>query len=486
MPIAWSPVSIPSAGDLLSGAVPPEPVQQIFPSGIAGEEAFGDCSVAVSTAPPLTGLVQWFDGRAVAYSDAGVTVAAVPYGRIAQIAQPAPLSGNWTATGTARPVREVNGADFRNGEQSRLVGPALAAATPANGHTIALSIEIKSPSNESTVYRVADPGGGVMGISTFSHGVYYYLNNAGKGPLLNFGAIATSLGPLRLNLLMSFTPTGQTWEGDLDGVPFSGSDGNIPSVGNLGGPIQLGGTAGRGVFSGSQFLVYNQILAGTPQGDDVLAFLQDNTVGLPPDSAPFVTFAGDSICVGGGIPNAYENLVNRTQLALVGNPTQPRFTNPAFVGASIANMAALHSTYYVPMYSASRAKNILVWQVATNSLNCNIGAEAATAAAGLAQLYAACDLTKALGYLNILCTVLHSSHPSKGTGFEGTIAIFNPDIIANHMAHGAAYCDFAAQPGMSTLADCAGPNFQPDGLHVSAVGYSVMAPALTAVIAGLL
>ncbi len=44
----------------------------------------------MSTPATLPSLALWLDGAQLAYSDAGATIATSPYGRVQQIAQPAP------------------------------------------------------------------------------------------------------------------------------------------------------------------------------------------------------------------------------------------------------------------------------------------------------------------------------------------------------------------------------------------------------------
>jgi lysophospholipase L1-like esterase len=432
--------------------------------------------------PPsqLPGLVQWFDGRVQAYSDAGVTPANAPFGRIAQMAQPAPLTGNWTGGGSTRGWRDTNAIDCHAGESTRLQGPALAAVTNANNFTLGISLQVRSSLIQQVLYAILD-GIGYTSIQIAGNNLYYASANVLRGPVVALPPSANVVC-----LVLRFSNTQVDAIGTVDGIPFSTTISFAPTAGALSTAfIGDNGIGLPGQTSISQLVLCNQVLTNTDR-TNLLNFLIANAAQNPPSTAPLMVWAGDSIGAGFGLSagNTVVGCVNQT--ALVGNPTPPRMINPSVSGATIADVAVLYPTVLRPLYNGNRLKNILIWQVMTNSLNCASGNEAATSAAALAAYYAACDIAKAQGWINVLCTCLPSTSGSKGTGFDAARLLFNANVTANYLAHGSGLSAFGAAPGMANAADANGANFQADHLHVTAAGYTIMSGVLTPVITALL
>ena|GEM_PF-1587262 len=419
------------------------------------------------TPPPfpatLSGLVAFFDA-----SDLGSTVAGPPYGRVQQITQPYPLSGNWTASGISRPWRDNSALDLHAGDPSLLLPPPTTA--PANNCTIALAWQ--SRGGQATMPLIYATHTAGTDLALLMQGFFFLQSPAFTG---NVPGLASPLpGHLvtECTLILTCSPTQYDVRLTIGGVATSATIPIAPTVGTLS-AFQLGRWTGYANTSMavSQYVIYARAL-NPAELSGLQGYLLSKPVGNPPVGASTVTILGDS--VGAGWPPNYQTALNA-----LSNP--PRVLNVAAAGTRTTLPEQIPS-YYVtdalPRYSKSRAKNILVCQgISINdvaALAPSIGASAA-AAQVLAAYFAILDRAKADGFIVLACTL---TPVSTGAAYEAARAIINPTVAANYLAHAHFLADIGRVPGANTPADMTNPAVSVDGTHFAPGGYALLDTAL--------
>lgn len=449
----------------------------------------GGLVAAGGSGPPdfpatLPGLALWLDGRMPGFT-AESTIATAPYGRVSRIAQPHPLTGNWTSSGVNQPWRETNALDFHYDNPTTLVQPA-APPLPANNCTIACAFQTRLGQGLSSPFGFSVGGG--------SFGFYYaggVLNLAYPGGLMALPDWPTPW--LAASELISFVTlivacrasTFEVWS-TVDGTPYHTTVNQVPASGMLSSPLVLGEYSGVFVSNAhcamSEWIAYTQ----AQTADDCLAlqaWLLEHLPGNPPTSAPLIASFGDSIDA--GWPASLQPTFDDS-------PTPPRWVNSGVVGAHNTiptEIPAFFQDNLTPLYSSARAKNILIIEgISVNDVAFLLSAvppktplEAATTIVD--AYFNTCDTAKAAGWIGIVMTLL----PTTTTidGFDECRALINTRIRAEWATHGAAFYDIGATPGMSTRADAAGPFFL-DGTHPSPSGYVQLNTTLGPVLASVL
>lgn len=446
-----------------------------------------------SAIPPAAGypatlpaLALWLDGRLAASSDAGTTLATAPFGRVQQIAQPAPLTGNWTATGVSRPWKESNALDFHyfapgHARGSMLTQPASSAIV-GNNCTVALSWMQRVGYFNSQLFSAP------VGAGTF--GLYF----GGNGTLACSTGLSAIVGPpvlsaghysVKCTMIIVCGPTQYDVRLTIDGVAYTGVVAVVPDPGIVGtfvlGANSVGSLASLNCgIAISQFAVFATALGGAAL-NNLQAFLLANAPGDYPVSAPLVTMSGDSIAA------AWSPGV---QGDLDAGATPIRWMNVGVAGAHVtipAEIPSYFTTDALPHYSALRTKNIIVCEgISVNDIAYRIAqgdSVAAAAAAVLAGYYAYCDHAKAAGYIVIVCTLTPNLG---GATYDAIRVIVNADIRANWAAHGAFFADIGATVGMATTADAANTTYFSDGTHPTPAGYVLLDATLLPVVAAAL
>lgn len=443
---------------------------------------FGGGLVAATGGFPATlpGLALWLDARMPAFT-ASNALATAPYGRVARIAQPAPLTGNWTASGVNSPWRERVALDFHYDNPSGLLQPA---SPPISGNNCTVAMAFQTRLGQG----LASPFVFAVGAAYF--GFYYttgiwYLSNPTGNTLIGDLPLPVLL-PGNLIAQMTLVVTARTTHYDLlltvDGTPYTSTIAITPATENLQ-TLTLGtGLSGFNVNAHaaiSQFLVYNQ--AQTPTNCAALQeWLLLHPTDDPPVQAPLIACLGDSIEAAWppGVQPTFDNTVN-----------PPRWVNGAVAGAHVVDaIPGFYQTDLKPLYSPLRAKNILINEgISVNDVALFLAegkTPAETAALVLTNYYALCDTIKADGWSELVMTLLPST--TSQAGFDESRALINADIRANWAAHGALLYDIGATPGMSTRADAGNINYFYDGTHPTAAGYvqlnTTLQPALAAVL----
>jgi hypothetical protein len=426
--------------------------------------------------PTTTIPALWLDGDQIAYSDAGVTAAASPYGRVAQIAQPSPLSGNWTASGNGRPWKEANSLDFHYSDSPQLTQPA-SASIPANNCTIAISWQNRGGQLNTSPFSVPLSGGGNLSIYFLTGVMYIVAPTIAGGAFTIVPGIAVPVllqGHLvvQCTLLLTCTATQYEIRLTVNGVSHSTIIATAPPSGTLG-TIQLGrsSSAYNAHMAVSQFLAYSMALDSTEQGA-LQTYLLAKPAGNPPTTAPLIAILGDSIGAA-WIPGFQASL----------NSYAPRVIGAGAAGTTTGNPAqipAFFDTDVHPHFSASRAKNIVVCEgISVNDLGFAIGAgPSAAASAVIASYSACCAKVKAAGWITVACTL---SPNTGGADYETARGLINTSIRANYLSYAHYLADLGAAPGMSDPSDVHGPNFA-DGVHVGAAGYLIWDTTLLTVL----
>lgn len=444
-----------------------------------------DPTPAVKVPATLPGLALWLDGTLSAYSDAGVTLATTPLGRVQQMAQPAPLAGNWTAASSnARPWREANALDFHCSTPSTLVAPAPATPVPANNCTFAFAWHNRRGQGLFTAFSAVTTGA-VFGFY-ITAGNLYLGTSAGYQHVAAFPNPSIVAGHLTVKcaLQVTCTPTQYEIRMTVGSTTYTTVVAVAPVAGNLG-TIRVGGSNPGDAsltppIAISQFVAYSQAL-NSAQQVELHAYLLANVPGDPPITAPLIVYSGDSISA------AWDPRVQASVESY-----GPRFINAGVAGAHTAAPAetpAFYQTDIKPYYSASRAKNILVCEgISVNDLAVFItqqGQNAATAAANvLTSYWAYCDQAKADGWIVVVCTL---SPNLAGATYDAARAIINPAIRTDWALHGHYLADLGAAVGMATTADAANTALFYDGTHITSAGYlrwdDVLAPPLASALA---
>jgi hypothetical protein len=430
----------------------------------------------------LPSLALWLDGRQPAFSDAGVTAAAAPFGRVAQIAQPAPLSGNWTATGNARPWRDGNALDCRYYGPGHTVGSAItqpaSVSIAGNNCTIGIAWEQRGGGGYTTLFAAA-----VRAVGVYLVGGAPTLANATT--LNTIPGISPGIVPghriAQCTLVIVCGASQYDIRFTVNGVAYTTTVAVTPSSAALGAFTVGANALGSTQAAISQFVVCATTLNGTDQTALQNFLLANVPAGYPVD-APLVAMAGDSIC---------EAWPAGVQPELDGIANPPRWLNAGVAGAHATlpgEIPSFYTTDILPRYSASRAKNIIVCEgISVNDIAYRLsqGDSVGTAAATvLAGYYAYCDRAKADGWTVIVCTLTPNLG---GSNYDAIRAIVNPDIRANWAAHGAFLADIGATAGMATTADAANTAYFADGTHPTVGGYvlldGTLLPAITAALA---
>lgn len=428
----------------------------------------------------LPGLALWLDGRMPAFTVSSAP-ATVPFGRVARIAQPAPLAGNWTASGAGCPWRESTALDFHYDNPSGLLQPA-SSAIPGNNCTVAMAFQTRLGQGLASPF--------VFAVGAAYFGFYYtsgtwYISTPG-GNVLIAALPSPVLMPGNLIAQVTLVVAARIDHYDLlltvDGTAYSVAIAIVPAPENLQ-ALTLGtglpGFAVNAHCAISQFVAYSQ--AQSPSDCAALqAWLLTHPTGDPSTLAPLVACLGDSI-EAAWPPNLQPTFDSTTPM---------RWVNGAVAGAHVVDaIPGFYQSDIKPLYSAARAKNILVNEgISVNdvALFLSQGFTAAqTAAMVLTNYYALCDTIKADGWTVIVMDLLPST--TLQVGFDPARALINTDIRANWAAHGAVFYDVGATPGMSTRADAGNTALFYDGTHPTAAGYvqldTTFQPALAAALA---
>jgi lysophospholipase L1-like esterase len=428
----------------------------------------------------LPGLALWFDGRQPGFT-AGSALATVPYGRVARIAQPAPLTGNWTSSGSSSPWREQIALDFHYANPSGLLQPA-SPAIPGNNCTVAMAFQTRLGQGLASPFVFA-VGAAYFGFY-YTSGTWYLSNPTGNTLITELPSPVLIPGDLIAQVTLVVTARSDHYDLLLtvDGTAYAVAIPIVPAPENLQ-TLTLGtGLPGFNVNAHaaiSEFVVYNQ--AQSPSDCAKLqAWLLLHPTGDPSVQAPLVAFLGDSI--GAAWPPNLQPTFDST--------TPMRWVNGCVAGAHVVDaIPGFYQTDIKPLYSALRAKNVLVNEgISVNDVALFLSegkTPAETAALVLTNYYALCDTIKADGWRGIVMDLLPST--TLQPGFDTARALINTDIRANWPAHGAVFYDIGATPGMSTRADAGNTALFYDGTHPTAAGYVVLdttlQPALAAALA---
>jgi len=425
----------------------------------------------VSTPAALAGLALWLDGGQTAYSDAGTTVATVPYGRVAQIAQPAPLSGNITASGNARPWRETAALDFHSGDPNFMVFPAPASPVPANNCTIALAWQSRGGQQTMPLFYATHTAG--TDLAMYMQGGAFVLQSPAYTAVIpGLTGIQPGHNVTECTLLLTCTPTQFEIRLTINGVSQTLVIPTAPTAGTLS-AFQIGRWTGyaNSHLAVSQYVVYSQALSSADQGD-LQAYLLSKPVGNPPIAASTVTILGDS--VGSGWRPAW-------QTALNGLANPPRALNVAAAGTGTTNPDQIPAFYLsdaLPRYDPARPKNILVCQgISINDVSAGLGTltPSQVAAIVLPAYKSVCRRGMADGFLVIACTL---SAVFGDARFEAARQIINADLkatwptFAHRLANvGEVLTQADMNPSLSLSID---------GTHLAEGGYLRWDPVLVA------
>jgi len=422
----------------------------------------------MSTPATLPNLALWFDGSQTAYSDAGSTIAATPYGRVQQIAQPAPLSGNITASGSARPWRETAALDFHSGDPNYMVFPAPASPVPANNCTIGLAWQSRGGQQTMPLLYATHSAG--TDLAMYMQGGSFVLQSPAYTAVIpGLTGIQPGHNVTECNLLLTCSPTQFEIRLTINGVTSTKVIATAPTAGTLTN-FQLGRWTGyaNSHLAVSQYAVFYQALSSTDQGD-LQAYLVSKPVGNPPTSAPLIIILGDS--VGAAWRPAWQSSLNG-----LANP--PRAINVAAAGTGTTNPAQIPAFYLtdaLPRYSASRAKNILVCQgISINDVSAGLGTltPSQVAALVLPAYKSVCSRGMADGFRVIACTL---SAVQGDANFEAARQIINADLLSTW----PTFAHRMANVGqVLTQADMANRSLSVDGTHLAEGGYLLWDPVL--------
>ena len=441
--------------------------------------------VALDVPATLPGLALWYDGRQSGLT-AGNQIATVPFGRVARIAQPAPLTGSWTAT-TNPPWRSAAALDFHAYGPGYTLGSSLtqppAVAMTGNNCTIALAWQNRQGGGFG-VFFSAPVGARLIGL--YEIGGQLVLANAstltpipGIAPGIVAGhricqcTLIIVCGPTQYDI--RFTVNGTAYTTSVPVTPSSAAIGDFVIGANAATQALMAGSSQAAI---SQFLVYANTLSSAPQTKLQNFLLVNGPPGFP-TSAPLVAMAGDSICEAwpAGVQPMFD-------------PTAPRWLNAGVAGAHDtipSEIPAFYTTDVLPYYSPARAKNIIVCEgISVNDIAYRLaqGDSVPVASATiLAAYYAYCGRAKADGWLPLVCTLTPNLG---GPTYDAIRAIVNTDIRANWAPYGSVLYDVGATPGMSTTADAANPALFYDGTHPTELGYEILNTTLQPAIAAAL
>lgn len=429
----------------------------------------------------LAGLALWLDARLPGFT-ASSALATVPFGRVARIAQPKPLTGDWTASGANCPWRETAALDFHYFNPTTLTPPAY-PPLPARDCTIACAFQTRLGQGLSSPFGF-NAGGGSFGFYT-SGATLVLASPAGLVPVAGIPNPWLEPGNLiaKVTLIVACRASSYELWITVDGVPFHTVIAQVPSSGNLG-PLLLGSYAG--VFTSnthaavSEFVAYN--VAHSPADClELQDWLLAHLPGDPPVQAALVAGLGDSIQA--AWPPVLQPTFDNT-------PTPVRWVNAAVAGAHNTDgyIPAFFQSDLMPLYSPLRAKNVLICEgISVNDVALLLTEVPAKTPEEAAQIivddyFATCDTAKAAGWIVIVMDLL----PTTTTipGFDACRALINTRIRAEWAAHGAVFYDIGATPGMSTRADAGNTALFYDGTHPTQAGYLVLdttlQPALAA------
>jgi lysophospholipase L1-like esterase len=258
--------------------------------------------------------------------------------------------------------------------------------------------------------------------------------------------------------------------------------GNVVSFGvGAGAYAAAYGIPGELVSSVDQLLGYSRRLNDSER-DTLFADVAARVASAYPNDAPLVVCEGDSIMRGLYL----EPRVKQATYAALENlwPSYPtlRMAVTALSGDTTQAVINRYVADVRPLYSASRAKNILVCAVGTNDFAAVGAAASATVTKNLLWEY--CDLAKADGWLVIPATML----PREGQApqFETERVAYNNAIRAEWGARGyAGIYDEASISGMRTFDDSTGLNYS-DGTHPSEAGAILLSAELQSTLAAVL
>jgi lysophospholipase L1-like esterase len=489
--LTWSYTWTPQLADI--GA------QTLNATATAVAGSTGDASgvaVTVAFSPAgMAGLTFWLDGGQSTFSDTGSSVpATAPLGLVARVPQPSPLTGSWASpdAGTSRPFRDAAGFCFEplpggSSYSGRNLSPPGAPTMPANDNTIA--IHFVSRATETVTlnswygfFRAGDVsnGGNRYGLSVNTGKLAYYANNT-----LRNTTITIPLGA-QISVVARWTSTAWDAKVSVNGTTSTFSFSVALPAGTL--TTFIAGLIDPGIANNPPHSSISQLFGvgravSDAERDLMLTWLDLKPADVAfPVSANFVAIGGDSIGAGQGLGTESSGFVWGMLPALQAVGPQIKILNGSMPADKIAQAQTRYTNTIKPIYSASRAKNILFLQVGTNSLAVG-GAAVATY---IAAIYALADGARADGFKVILCTLLPRSDAGISGTFNADRATYNADLVANWASHADALCDFAGISGMGADADSTGANYQADHVHPNASGHALMRPVAQAAVVSLL
>lgn len=445
---------------------------------------------ATFTPAALTGLALWLDGSQSAFSDTGGTTPAnAPLGRVRRIDQPSPLAGSWLAADdSVRPFRDAASLCFETvPNTASLYGHALSAPAgttlPANTHTLAITFV----SRHSPLITTGSVKGFITGLDSVSGNDTGLVENVGflmyshNNTLWNTG-IQVPLGT-RVTAVVRATPTGLDIKTDVGGIVTTNSFTGTIAAGTL-------NTLRVGVFarftegfhgSLSQLVGVSRAISDSER-DSLLTWMVAQTPATAfPSTVNFVALSGDSIAAAFGL-SSYQGWAFRQLPALQAVGPQIKFLNLGIPSDTIAGAQAKYTANIAPLFSASRAKNILIVQIGTNS----VAFGTKTAAQNITDVYALCDGARADGYKVVLCTLL----PRSDAGIRGTFnadrATINADYVTNWASHADAFCRFDTVAGMGADGDSDNLTNYQDKVHPTPTGAGLLLPVIQAATVSLL
>jgi hypothetical protein len=459
-----------SRGDIFARRAPADRGRIQVASGASGP--FSPASLS----PAL-----WLDGRETAYSDTAGTVPVVsPTGRVRRVNQPAPLTGSWLApSDAARSFREGTTAVDLQGVPTGqwLVQPA-GITMPADDATLAFAIT--NHDNYPNVFQAFASGtDGVSrwGLVLFNGNILIYRNGAFWNTAIAVTPNKTFVGVVR------WRTNARDISYVRDGVPGSSSEAGAIPTGRVVSVIDTGSAAGEGCHVTIGQLLGIGRSVSDAERDDLLTWLQANAApAQAPLNTPQVAIAGDSIAVGFNTANGRRGAWAFKMLANLYTTAAARLRNTSVSGYTLAQMATAYPTDIVPIYSASRAKNVLVVAGATNS----IAFGALTAAQVIAAYWSYCDTARAAGWLVVACTVLPRSDATIRGTFNADRATVNAAILADWATHADGLADVAAVAGMGADGDSANAANYGDLVHPTDAGHTLLEPTYRAAVIALL
>ena len=439
------------------------------------------------TAPPISDLAFWMNGRAQSYSDLDENYPTpADSGRIRSIPESAPLTGHWQATTSAeRPIRE-RGALSLKPIETRL-GYNLKNDTGilhTDGSTLAISFRPLNGAGNPAQGAISGP----IGDSAQSLGIFFA--GSGVGLYFNHTAVVLKKKLVRgahTTIIVRFTATGANVEFDIDGTRSSESvAATVAHEAATNFVVGYDSNYNADIYG----FVSQAIGVDRSVSDGESADLMDWLVAQPIPAAfavsrPLVAINGDSIANGDQVPG-WQSWAFSMLAKLSDVDPDVQLLNAAVNGAGIPKSKnSDYSDVVLPWFSTKRAKNILIVAAGSNDI-----AGGNNLQDMLDRYYGLLDSARATGWKTVACTILPRSDATLALGkdgFEAERAAFNADIVAHWAAHADALADVAAIVGMGAPADSDNLKYYgADKIHPNVAGHALLEPVYRAAVASLL